>query len=193
MPMDRDAKLAAGGAPQAASGNPPAAATGRSRVRVAWWKRVFHSAAGAAGLIAAGAEAKAAPVTAPSGEYQPASAVPEAWQTFARQVQRHFEQQLAGDSDKARHVQQYLVQDFLARRLIHAGAAPARLVLRAWVKADGTVNRIEIDGIADPDTVADLRALLIDRDVGVPPLAMLQPLHLRLTSQPVDDNGRTIK
>ena len=100
---------------------------------------------------------------------------------FARQVQGRLEQQLAGDSDKARHVQEYL-----ARRSVDAGASPSRFVLRAWVKADGKVNRIEVDGIDDVDAAADLRALLIDGDVGVPPPAMLQPLHLRLSPRPKD-------
>jgi hypothetical protein len=165
----------------------PPASVGRRGGRAAWWKRVFHSAAGAAGLIAAGAEAKAAPVAASNAEYRSAAEVPEAWRTFAQQVQRHFEQQLAGDSDRARQIQEHLVQDYLARRSIDAGAAPARLVLRAWVKADGKVHRVEIDGIADAATAADLRALLIDQDVGVPPPAMLQPLHLRLSSRPTTD------
>ena len=48
------------------------------------------------------------------------------------------------------------------------------------------MNRIEVDGIDDVDAAADLRALLIDGDVGVPPPAMLQPLHLRLSPRPKD-------
>lgn len=158
---------------------PPAAVGGRSR-RAAWWKRVLRSVAGMAGLIAAGAEANASPVAASSGEYRPAAAVPESWQVFARQVQARIEQQLAGDSEKARHVQDYLV-----RRDSETGA-PSRFVLRAWVRADGKVNRIEFDGIDDAAAAADLRALLIDGDVGVPPPAMLQPLHLRLSPRASD-------
>ncbi len=181
MPMDRDATSAAAVSARAEPGRTTPAAVGRRRGRVAWWKRIFHSAAGAAGLIAAGAEAKASPVTVSSGEYRPAAAVPEAWQVFARQVQGRLEQQLAGDSDKARHV-----QDYLARRSVDAGAVPPRFVLRAWVKADGKVNRIEVDGIDDAAAAADLRALLIEGDVGVPPPAMLQPLHLRLSPRPKD-------
>lgn len=183
--MVRDAKSITGGAPQ-----PSAAVSGGGRG--AWWRRIFHSAAGAAGLIAAGADAKASPVTVPSSEYQPAAAAPESWQSFARQVQGGFEQQLAGDSDAARQVQEYLVDDYLARRKIDTGAAPARFVVRAWIKADGKVNRIEIEGIGDAGAAADLRALLIDRDVGVPPPGMLQPLHLRLTSRPTE-NGRAAR
>jgi len=189
--MARDVKSIAG-APQAAPRQQPAAPAGRGRGRAAWWRRIFHSAAGAAGLIAAGAEAKASPVAVPSGEYQPAAAAPETWQAFARQVQGRFEQQLAGDSERARQVQDHLVNDYLARRTIDIGAAPARFVIRAWVKADGEVDRIEIDGIGDAAAAADLRALLIDGDVGAPPPGMLQPLHLRLTSRPTD-NGRAAR
>lgn len=189
-PMARDMKSMAGVA-QAAPRQQPAAPAGRGRGRAAWWRRIFHSAAGAAGLIAAGAEAKASLATVPSGEYQPAAAAPEVWQAFARQVQVRFEQQLSGDSDRARQVQDYLVKDYLARRNIDIGAAPARFVIRAWVKADGKVDRIEIDGIGDATAAAELRALLIDRDVGVPPPRMLQPLHLRLTSRPTDNGKAT--
>jgi hypothetical protein len=96
-------------------------------------------------------------------------------------VQGRFEQQLADDSDKARHV-----QDYLMRRGGEADAPPSRFVLRAWVQADGRINRVEVDGIDDVDAVADLRALLIDGDVGVPPPAMLQPLHLRLSPKAKD-------
>jgi hypothetical protein len=179
--MDRAAKPAAGASAQAEPGRTSPEAHGRRRGRAAWWKRILHSVAGTAGLIAAGAEAKASPVTVSSGEYRAATAVPESWQVFARQVQGRLEQQLAGDSDKARHVQEYL-----ARRSVDAGASPSRFVLRAWVKADGKVKRIEVDGVDDVDAAADLRALLIDGDVGVPPPAMLQPLHLRLSPRPKD-------
>lgn len=181
MPMDRDANSAAGASARAEPGRTSPVAPGGRRGRVAWWKRIFHSAAGAAGLIAAGAEAQASPVTVSSGEYRPAAAVPESWQVFARQVQGRLEQRLTGDSDKARHV-----QDYLTRRSADAGASSSRFVLRAWVKADGKVNRIEVDGIDDPGVATDLRALLIDADVGAPPPAMLQPLHLRLSPRPED-------
>ena len=181
MRMDRDAKSGAGVSTRAERSVTPTIAVGKRANRAAWWKRISHSVAAMAGLFATGAEAKASPVAAASGEYRSATAVPEAWQAFARQVQGRFEQQLAGDSDRARHV-----QDYLMRHGGEADAPPSKFVLRAWVQADGKVNRVEVDGIDDADAAADLRALLIDGDVGVPPPAMLQPLHLRLSPRAKD-------
>lgn len=158
-----------------------AGGVGKGGNRVAWWKRIFHSVAAMAGLIAAGAEAKASPVAATSGEYRSATTVPEAWKVFARQLQQRFEQQLAGDSDGARRIQDYLTR--------HGGGADApalRLVLRAWVLADGRVSRIEVDGMDDAGVRVELRALLMDGGVVAPPSAMLQPLHLRLSLRAKD-------
>jgi len=176
MRIDRHAKSDAGVSAPAERSVTPRTGVGKRAGRATWWNRIFHPVAGLAGLIAAGAGAKASPVAVSSGEYRPAAAVPESWQVFAKQMQGRLEQLLAGDSDTARHV-----QDYLAHRDGEAGAAPSRLVLRAWVKADGKVSRIDVDGIDDTGTVANLRALLIDGEVGVPPPAMLQPLHLRLS------------
>jgi hypothetical protein len=160
---------------------PVAGVIGRRGQRVAWWKKILRSVAAMNGLIAAGAEAKASPVAAASGEYRSATAVPEAWQIFARQLQGRLEQQLAGDSERARHI-----QDYLTRRGGGADAPPFRFVLRAWVLADGKVKRVEVDGIDDADALDDLRALLTEGNVGAPPPAMLQPLHLRLSLRAKD-------
>ena len=175
MRMDRDAKSGTGASTRAERSVTPPIAVGKRGGRVAWWKRIFRSVAAMAGLIAAGAEAKASPVAAVSGEYRSATTVPEAWQVFARQLQQRFEQQLAGDSDGARRI-----QDYLMRRGGGADASALRLVLRTWVLADGRLNRIEVDGMDDAG-VRELRALLMDGGVGAPPSAMLQPLHLRLS------------
>ena len=158
--MDRDA-------------NPSA---GKRAGRPTWWSRILRSAAGLTGLIAAGAEAKASPANVPSGQYRPAVAVPEAWRTFAAQLQQRFEQQLAGDSDGARRI-----QDYLARRGEAASASALQVVLRVWVLDEGTVHRIEVDGVDDTRVRVELRALLMDGHAGAPPPAMLQPLHLRLS------------
>jgi len=153
----------------------PRAGAGKRAGRVTWWNSIFHAVAALAGLIAAGAEAKGSPATAAGGEYRPATAVPEAWQVFARQLQQRFEQQLAGDSDGARRIQDHLTRG-------RAADAPAlKLVLRVWVLDEGKVNRIEVDGMDDAGVRVELRALLMDSSVGAPPPAMLQPLHLRLS------------
>jgi hypothetical protein len=159
---------------------PTASAVGKRSGRVAWWKRIFRPAA-VAGVIVAGVDAKATPVALERGEYRPATAVPEAWQAFARQLQQRFEQQLTGDSDGARRIQDYLIR--------HDGGADApalKVGLRAWVFANGKVDRIEVDGIDDALMRIELRALLMDGSVGAPPPAMLQPVHLRLSLRAKD-------
>jgi hypothetical protein len=160
---------------------PTVGAVGKRAGRVAWWKKIFRPAAAMAGLIVAGAEAKAAPVASESGEYRSATAVPEAWQAFARRLQQKFEQQLAGDSDGARRI-----QDYLMRRGGAADAPALKLALRAWVLADGRVSRIEVDGMDDVGMRVELRALLMAGGIGAPPPEMLQPLHLRLSLRAKD-------
>jgi hypothetical protein len=177
--MDRDAKPGAG-APMRAEANVTPQAGGK-RSGLSWWNRIFHSVAGLAGLIAAGAEAKGSPAVVASGEYRSATAVPETWQVFARQLQHRFEQQLAGDSDRAR-----LIQDHLTRDGRGADAPALKLVLRVWVLDDGKVNRIEVDGVDDAGVRVELQALLMDSSIDVPPPAMLQPVHLRLSPRAKD-------
>jgi hypothetical protein len=160
---------------------PTADAVGKRESRAAWWKKIFRPAAAMAGLIVAGAEAKAAPVAAESSGYRSATTVPETWQVFARQLQQRFEQQLAGDSDAARRI-----QDYLTRQGGGADAPALRLVVRAWVLTDGKVSRVEVDGMDDAGMRVELRALLMAGGVGAPPAEMLQPLHLRLSLRAKD-------
>jgi hypothetical protein len=164
--------------------NGPALTAGAVRKRssrMTWWSKVVRPVAAMAGLIVAGTDAKAAPVTEERGGYRAATTVPETWQVFARQLQQKFEQQLAGDSEGARRIQDYLV-----RRGGGGDAPPLKLVLRAWVLADGKVSRIEVDGMDDAGMRVELRALLMAGGVGAPPPAMLQPLHLRLSLRAKD-------
>jgi hypothetical protein len=156
-------------------------AGGRRRARATWWRTFFRPVAVMAGLIVAGTSAEAAPVTEERGEYRSATTVPDTWQVFARQLQQRFEQQLSGDSDGARRI-----QDYLTRRGGGADAPALKLVLRAWVLADGKVSRIEVDGIDDAGMRVELRALLMAGGVGAPPPALLQPLHLRLSLRAKD-------
>lgn len=141
-----------------------------------WWKRIFYSAATAAGLLSGGIGAEASPVSAEENNYRSATTAPKTWQVFARQLQRRFEDLLAGDDERARRF-----QDYLTGRGNEAEARPPTFVLRAWVLSDGKVDRVEFEGIDDADAVLNLRALLIGDDVGTPPPEMLQPLHLRLS------------
>ena len=149
---------------------------GHREPRASWWWRMLRSAAASAGLLAAGIGAEASPVAAENGGYRSATAAPETWQAFARQLQGQVEQRLAGDDAKARHF-----QDYLTKRSQKADEPPLTVVLRTWVLSDGKINRVEFDGIDDPGAVDELRALLIGGNVGAPPPEMLQPLHLRLS------------
>jgi hypothetical protein len=158
-----------------------AAAAGGHRKPRAWWWRLFGSAATSAGLLVAGVAAGKPPVAAENSNYRPATTAPESWQVFASQLQTRFEQRLAGDDEKARHF-----QDYLTRRSQAADAPPLTVVLRAWILADGAVHRVEFDGIDDRDAVDELRALLVNGNVGTPPPEMLQPLHLRLSLRAKD-------
>ncbi|WP_156439645.1 hypothetical protein [Bradyrhizobium valentinum] len=96
-------------------------------------------------------------------------------------MQQKFEQQLAGDTDGARRI-----QDYLTRRGGAADAPALKLAVRAWVLSDGRVSRVEVDGMDDAGIRIELRALLMAGGVGTPPLEMLQPLHLRLSLRAKD-------
>jgi hypothetical protein len=154
---------------------------GHREPRVNRWWRIFRSAAASAGLLAAGVGAEAAPAAVDNGSYRSATAAPETWQAFAKQLQGQVEQRLAGDDERARRF-----QDYLTRRSQQADAPPLTVALRTWVLADGKLDRVEFDGIDDPAAIEDLRALLVDGNVGAPPPEMLQPLHLRLSLRAKD-------
>ncbi len=148
--------------------------------RAGWWRKVLHSTAAFAGLFAADASAKASSAVIEDSNYRSAAAAPETWQTFARQVRARFEQQLAGDDEKARRL-----QDYMSGR--ENGGGPAmNFTLRAWVQPDGRVSRVEFEGVDDAKAIGDLRGLLTDDDVGAPPPDMLQPLNMRLSLQAKD-------
>ncbi len=65
--------------------------------------------------------------------------------------------------------------------LRHGDASAISLRMRVWMGASGSVERIEFDGLADPDAAVDLRALLMPVQVSAPPPDMLQPLRMRLS------------
>jgi hypothetical protein len=153
----------------------PKATAGAGGRRATWWSRIFFRTGAACAALLAGIGAQASPLAVESGNYRSATAAPKTWQAFARQLQGRVEQRLAGDDERARHF-----QDYLTRRSEQADAR-LTVVLRTWVLTDGTVDRVEFDGIDDPHAIDDLRAVLIDGNVGAPPPEMLQPLHLRLS------------
>jgi hypothetical protein len=109
-------------------------------------------------------------------DYRPAAAAPTAWQTFAKQLQNGFQEQLAAD-DVAQEVQRAMA----AR--VSGGNAPAEVLVRAWILPSGQIERVEFNQIA-PLFAIRLRAILSRANVGAPPADMLQPVHVRLSLRP---------
>jgi hypothetical protein len=150
--------------------------------QMARWKRVFRSIGVLTGLFAAGSWAATSSASAQEAGYRSAAGAPATWQAFAKQLQSRFEQRLAADNKDARAFQEYLAKP------TGAGANPPALKVRAWIRQNGAIERLEFDGLGD-DVPVDLHALLGRGDVGLPPPDMLQPLHLRLTLRPKEPAG----
>ncbi len=153
------------------------AANSNNGHRVPWWTRVLRSARAATGVVAVAATSSVAP--AQDAGYRSAATAPSSWQTFAMELQGQFQQRLSGDDDPARRL-----RDAVAR---HDNRSAKFLVVRTWITPNGRVERVELDGLDEPDIAVNLRALLVDAAVSVPPPDMLQPLHLRLALRAGDD------
>jgi hypothetical protein len=149
------------------------------RGKSAWLWRLAWSAGAVATLSHVGAGLAASTLTSGYPGYRSATAAPEAWQAYARELQSRVEARLAGNDEDARQF-----QDFLANQA-PAGAAPA-LTMQTWISPYGKIERIVVDGLDDLELEVRLRALLSRSDVGVPPPDMLQPLRLRLSLRPED-------
>jgi hypothetical protein len=147
--------------------------------RAAWRRTLLWSLRAALSLVVCGPAAGPSNVLAQGTDYRPATAAPAAWQEFAKQLQSRFQQWLAADDERARRL-----QDHLARQGDRTGALVLSLVVRSWIRSDGTVDRVEFDDIDDQKIAAGLQALLVAGNVGAPPPDMLQPLHLRLSLRP---------
>jgi hypothetical protein len=158
------------------------AVMGNSEPGMAWWKRTFRSLGAVTGLFTIGFGVATSSVAAQEAGYRSAASVPLAWQAFATQLQRHFEQRLASDEKDAR-----TFQDYMTKRET-SDAKPPVLKIRAWILPNGKIDRLEFDGLGD-DVPVNPYALLARDDVGVPPADMLQPLHLRLSLRPKDQAG----
>src|SRR5882757_2509342 len=142
--------------------------------RPAWRRWFFGNGAAKAGLPVA----KTSHVAARNGQFRAANTVPQNWRDFAKRLQARIEQRLASDDERARRF-----QDYVNSRGQGDGVPPLLLGLRIWVLADGQVVYVDFGGCDEIDAIADLRALLMEGNVGMPPPEMLQPLHLRLSLQ----------
>jgi hypothetical protein len=148
----------------------------RSRRGRAW----PHGLAAVAGLIGAAVGlggAGPSSVVAQGLAYSPAAEVPQQWRQFAQGLQLHFRDRLQADNGPAgRRLAAFLA----ARRRIPA-LLDLKILVKTWVRSDGTIERLEVGGIDDRQVNADLRAVLGSGRVGTPPSDLLQPVQIGLT------------
>jgi hypothetical protein len=137
----------------------------------AWWRRAPWSLGAEIGF--------AAPPIQPQSTaeqdtgYLPAGTAPDAWGTFAAQLQARFQELLGADNDDVRKF-----QDFMTKP---ENQALPTVIVRSWVSYIGNIQRVEFEGPLTPDVAASLRALLLGAYVGAPPSDLLQPIRLRLS------------
>ncbi|OAI30437.1 hypothetical protein A1351_09185 [Methylosinus sp. R-45379] len=128
------------------------------------------------GLVAASALLHGA-APAQAAAYHSADGAPAAWRDYALLVGRRVQDWLGQDSEQTRRLRTSLE----ARS--QQNASPSTIVARLWILANGTVERVDLEGF-DPADAEALRALLTRQEVGAPPPAdMSQPLHLKLSLQ----------
>ena len=114
--------------------------------------------------------------SAQSLNYRTPDSVPPSWTQFAKLVKNRFEQWIAADEEVARRFRAHF-QD----RVIDQDGPPETLIIRAWVGADGQIERVAFTQLKDKQANDVLKAILTRGNVGEgPPPDMLQPLHLRL-------------
>lgn len=143
----------------------------------AWHVRFLRSfGVASSSLIAACANSTA---LAQEVDYRPVASAPAVWGAFAQQLQRRFEARLAADDNQAR-----AFQDRLKERDARKDTPPLTFAARVWILPDGTIGRLDFDGLDDTEIAIHLRALLAGDNVGPPPSDMLQPLRLRLSARP---------
>jgi hypothetical protein len=145
-----------------------------------WLKRLAYSIGTFAALFNGASVLAASSQSVEENGYRTAAAAPETWRAFAIRLQGHFQQRLAAADEDA---QQF--QDYLAKQGTAASPSPPVLIMRTWISPEGKVERIEFDGLDDPEVEVRLRTLFAG-DVGAPPADMLQPLRMRLSLRPED-------
>jgi hypothetical protein len=88
-----------------------------------------------------------------------------------------FEQWIAADDAVARRFRVYL-----QNRVINEDGPPETVVVMAWVRPDGQVERVAFAPLKDKQANDDLKAILTRGNIGEPPPPdLLQPVHLRLS------------
>ncbi|WP_245434379.1 hypothetical protein [Pseudolabrys taiwanensis] len=121
-------------------------------------------------------------------QYRDPASAPPSWVQFAKLVKYRFEEWIAADEPVAARFRTYVKA--------HSGTSdgpPPVLTVRAWVRPDGSMDRVTFAAFSDRDATEDLRTILTRGNVGEPPPPdMLQPLNLRfsLNVKAKDDTPR---
>ena len=118
-----------------------------------------------------------AEVRAQGTDFRSSDSAPAAWGAFSVLVKQRFEENIAADDPIANRFRVWLTQS-----QGKSDAAPASVIVRAWLKADGTVERVSFPALPNSKANNDLEVILMRGSVGrAPPADMLQPLNLRFS------------
>ncbi len=135
-------------------------------------RRTVAVLAGVLSLQSGGVEAHAQ-----GASYRSPDAAPAAWGQFAKLVKQRFEERISADEPVANRF-----RGWLAESQGKPDGAPASLVVRVWLSANGTVERVSFPALTNRRADDDLHAILMRGTVGeAPPADMLQPLNLRFS------------
>ena len=109
-------------------------------------------------------------------DFRDAAEAPPSWAQFAKAVRDRFEAWLSADDEVANRFRAYVMEHNGKER-----GPPQTLVVKAWLSADGTVERVSFPPLSDADADEDLHTILRGNVGEAPPPEMLQPLNLRLS------------
>lgn len=117
--------------------------------------------------------ASSAPVSA---QTMPPSAAPAEWVRYAEAATATVTEWLQADDETAVRFRAYLD----GTRPTPGQATPP-LLLKIWIAHDGTISRVEFPPFAHAQANADLRGLIVARNLAAPPpKGMRQPLLLAI-------------
>lgn len=115
----------------------------------------------------------------------PAEAAPANWVRYAAGATAAISQWLQADDEAALRLRAYLDA---ARTAPDQPGAP--LLLKVWVDPDSRVTRLEFAPFEHPEPGADLRSLILGRQLpGSPPRDMRLPLRIAVQLEPAPVQG----
>ncbi|HEY4276318.1 MAG TPA: hypothetical protein VGM68_12590 [Rhizomicrobium sp.] len=115
-----------------------------------------------------------------AGTLTPAQAVPldkapPAWVDYAKSATMAITGWLNADRDPAAHMRKAMT------KLTPRNDQPLPpIALSLWVSPSGAISRIEAPSTGSADADADLRILLLGKNIKTPPKGMLQPMRLAI-------------